>query len=213
MASNSPKYRDYFITINKGAECYGVEEIQKRVLECNFKLYAYILHDKDKLITEHLNEETGEAYTEETPKQEHYHLILELKNPVSFNAMQERFKGAHIDIPKYKKSAYQYLIHNTPNSRKEKYQYPLEQVHSNAIAEVKQIIESETYELFHENLFVRYIAEGTRTSYQFAKRFGLNAYRQYWKPYSDMLSLVSIDQELQNDLENMTQAIQEELPF
>lgn len=206
-SSNSPKNRDYFITINEGAESFN--DIKERIGTLNFQLYAYIMHDKDVLTVE--NEQTGEI--EQTPKKKHYHLMVELKNPVSFKSMQNKFPGAHIETPKYKKSAYQYLLHNSPNS-KEKYQYELTEIITNSLEQVKIIIESETYELFYENQFLRYIAQGTKTSYQFAKRFGLNAYKQYWGPYSAMLSELPTDREMQEDLELEKLAImEEELPF
>lgn len=206
-SSNSPKNRDYFITINEGAESFN--DITERIGTLNFQLYAYIMHDKDVLTVE--NEQTGEI--EQTPKKRHYHLMVELKNPISFKSMQDKFPGAHIETPKYKKSAYQYLLHNSPNS-KEKYQYELTEIITNSLEQVKFIIESETYELFYENQFLRYIAQGTKTSYQFAKRFGLNAYKQYWGPYSAMLSELSTDREMQEDLEREKLAImEEELPF
>lgn len=207
MASNSPKSRDYFITINEGAECY--EEIENIIQTLKYKLYALIKHDKDVLRTE--NEETGELV--ETPKKTHYHLMVELENPISFNSMQNKFKGAHIETPKYKKSAYQYLLHNSPNS-KEKYQYDVNEIITNSLEQVKYIIESETFELFYENQFLRYIAQGTRTSYQFAKRFGLNAYKQYWTVYNEMIRALQSDEEMQQDLEREKLAlIEEELPF
>lgn len=204
--TNSPKYRDYFITINEGAESY--EEALEIVKELNFNLYALIVHDKDLIY----DEETGEITK---PKKTHKHIMVELKNPVSFKSIQTKFKGAHIEVPKYKKSAYQYLIHNLP-SAKEKYQYDFNEIITNSPIELKNIIESETFELFKENMFLQYIADGVRTSYQFAKRFGLNAYRQYWKAYQDMVMNLENDEEMQNDLKTLTEAREvsdDELPF
>lgn len=204
--TNSPKYRDFFITINQEAECY--EQALEIVKELNFKMYGLIIHDKDFV----MDEETGEMTK---PKKTHKHIMMELKNPVSFKAMQERFKGAHIEIPKYKKSAYQYLIHNLPTA-KEKYQYDFNEIITNSPIELKATIESETFELFKENMFLQYIADGVRTSYQFAKRFGLNAYKQYWKAFRDMLEQLDVDEEMQSDLKTLTEARQvndDELPF
>lgn len=201
-SSNSPKYRDYFITINQGAECY--DEALEIIKELNYKLYALITHDKDTII-----DEDGTL----TQKQVHKHLIFELKNPVSFNKMQERFKGAHIIIPKYKKSAYQYLVHNSPKSKGEKYQYSLDEIITNDIKQIEYIIETEDSELFKQNQFLNYIAEGTRTAYQFVKRFGLDAYKQYWKPYQDMLINLESDEEMQNDLKALRKTNDDDLPF
>lgn len=204
MSVNSPKYRDYFITINESAECY--DNALEIVKELNYKIYALIIHDKDVIVNE-------DGTTEK--KKTHKHIVMELKNPVSFARMQERFKGSHIEIPKYKKSAYQYLIHNLPNAR-EKYQYDFNEIITSSPQELKVIIESETFELFKENMFLEYIADGVKTSYQFAKRFGLNAYKQYWKPYSDMLENLSVDSEMQQDLEKILKDREmnnEDLPF
>jgi hypothetical protein len=207
MASNSPKCRDYFITINEGAPSY--DDALERIKELNIKLYAYIVHDKDKIIE--IDKETSKKV--EIPKKIHKHAVIELKNPISFSSMQNKFPGAHIETPKYKKSAYQYLIHNLPSAR-EKYQYDFKEIVSNNLTEVKTIIESETYELFYENRFLQYIADGTRTSYQFAKRFGLNAYKQYWKPYYDMVQELQINEEMQNDLNEIIESrLDSELPF
>ena len=205
MGANSPKYRDYMITINKGAKCYG--EALEIVKELNLKLFAYIVHDKD---VETYQDENGEL--KQRPKTEHIHIVVELNNPVSFNSMQKKFEGAHIEQVRYKKSAYQYLIHNSPNS-KEKYQYPIEAIISNSIESVKFAIETETFETFKENMWLRYMCEGTRTAYQFTKRFGLNVYKQYWKAYKDMIDMSAEDEEMQADIERMMKALQDELPF
>jgi len=202
MATNSPKYRDFFITINEGAESY--ENALEIVKELNIKLYALIVHDKDILL-----DEEGQLLG---PKKKHKHIMLEVKNPISFTAMQDRFKGAHIEIPKYKKSAYQYLLHNLPSAR-EKYQYPLDDIISNDIQSIKLIIESETFELFQENKFLIYIAEGVRTPYQFVKRFGLNAYKQYWQPFREMLYQLESDEEMKQDLATLMIKSTENLPF
>ena len=206
MPSNSPKYRDYFITINKGAPCY--EHVHEIVKEMNTKLWAWIVHDKD-ILTE-VDPEDGTIT--EKPKSVHKHLVVEVKNPVSFNSIQNKFEGAHIDVIKYKRSTYQYLLHNSPRS-KEKYQYALGEIVSNDLEAVKNIIESEELETFKENLFLQYIAEGTDTPYRFVKRFGLTAYKQYWKPYNEMLNASRSDPEMIDDLKCQESRLEDDLPF
>ena len=195
----SPKTRDYFLTVNEGAECYG--DFLERIQNLNVALYGAIVHDRDIL----LNPDGSE-----TPKKTHKHAVVELKNPVSFDSMRKKFPGAHIETIKYKKSAYQYLIHSTPNAR-EKYRYALTDILSNDLPSVKSAIEWETCELFKETEFLRYIAEGVRSPYQFVKRFGLNAYRQYWKPYSDMLAALPNDEEMQDDLRALEEGLEDVL--
>lgn len=199
MRANSPKSRDYFITINKGAKCY--DEVLDIIQSLNVKLYALITHDKDVNLVS--NDVLGT--TEEIPKEVHKHCVIELVNPVSFNSMQSKFVGAHIETPKYKKSAYQYLIHNRPNA-KDKYQYSLNDIISNSIETIQQIIESEDNELFYQGRFMEYIADGIRTPYQFVKRFGLDAYKQYWKPYYDMICCLDSDLEMASDLKALINA-------
>lgn len=205
MATNSPKNRDYFITINESAECYN--DAFTIVKETNFAFYAGIYHDKDTKI---LDDGTIET------KAKHLHIMLELQNPVSFESIRKRFAGAHIEVPKYKRSAYQYLLHSSPNSG-EKYQYALEEIITNSMPSLKAILESETFEVFKENQFLRYMAEGIRSPYQFTKRFGLNAYKQYWKAYADMLHELANDDEMKRDLDEEIARIEEDfdnkLPF
>lgn len=205
-SANSPKTRDYLITANQGAESY--DDFLERIENLNYVLYAMIVHDKDVILE--VDPNTGE--THEVPKKVHKHAVIELRNAVSFNSIQKKFPGAHIDTIHYKKSAYQYLIHNRPNAR-DKYQYDANEIISNSLDAVKETIKSETFELFQENAFMKYIAQGTLTSYQFTKRFGLNVYRQYWKPYSDMLDCLKFDEEAQADLERIKKALDDELPF
>ena len=188
--ANSPKTRDYFITINQNAECYG--QALDIVKELNYNLYAYILHDKDIIVNEN-----GQAQL----KEQHKHIVIELKNPVSFDSMRNKFKGAHIEMIKYKKTAYQYLLHESPNSH-EKYNYDISEIVSNNIESVRVAIEQETtLELFKEARFLDYIIDGITTPYAFTKRFGLNAYKQYWNSYYDMIKLSNTDPEMINDIE------------
>ena len=58
------KYRDYFITINEGAESY--ENALDIVKELNTKLYALITHNKDVLVD-------AEGLTQ--PKKTHIHIV------------------------------------------------------------------------------------------------------------------------------------------
>lgn len=209
MAVNSPKYRAYFITINESADCYeNALEIAK---EMKYDLYALIIHDKDK--------------ENDKPKKVHKHLIIELINPISFNSIQKRFKGAHIEPVKYKKSTYQYLIHNSPNS-KEKYQYDSNDIISNNLDLVKNIIESEETEIFNEAKLLQYIAMGITTQYLFFKHFGIETTKKYWKTYSELSdalnrvlitvehndSLTEAESELLQDYNKAVEALND-LPF
>lgn len=202
----SPKYRDYFITINEGAPCY--DNALDIIKDLNLSLYAYIVHDKDKII-----ETDKDGCIKETPKKIHKHIVIELKNPISFNSMSKKFEGAHIEVVKYKKAAYQYLIHNRPNA-KEKYQYSVKDIISNNLPSVEASINAEEgLRVFQEANYLRYICEGIKTPYQFTKAFGLNVYKQYWKSYYEMILCSETDEEMQKDMDEIYKAMDEELPF
>lgn len=198
MSANSPRAREYLITINQGAKCYDeVEEIIKN--KCNYSIYALITHDKDESI-----DDNGETHI----KQAHKHAVVELKNAVSFNSMQSRFEGAHIEPMKYRKSAYQYLIHNTPNS-KEKYRYSLDDIITNNRDEIEVIINSEWLEPFVDSLIPKYIAQGTTTLYGFFKRFGNEVYNKYRFIYFDLVNQwqQGIDPQLNIDVKEWQEII------
>lgn len=197
MAVNSPKYRAYFVTINEGAPCYdNALDIAK---EMRHELYALITHDKDI-------DEDG------LPKKTHKHLVIELVNPIAFTSMQNHFKGAHIEPIKYKKSAYQYLIHNSLTS-KEKYQYELKAIVSNNFELVKEIIESEEVETFNEAKVLLYHYQGITTQYLFFKHFGIETTKRYWPTYKqlcDEINYVIIAKSQRDELTNQQQELLED---
>lgn len=206
MSITSPKYRNYFITINQGAESY--ENALEIVKDLNTSLYALIVHDKD----EELDDEGVFI-----PKKVHKHLCVELRNAITFQSMQKKFVGAHIEVMKYRKASYQYLVHNRPNA-KEKYQYDTSAIISNNLDSVKDIINAEEgAREFSEYDFIRYIAEGITTAFQFAKIFGLRVYKEYWRAYWEMISLSEHDIEMIKAINDMRKTImeeqEEELPF
>lgn len=183
MGTNSPKNRDYFITINESAKCY--DSALDIIKDLNVSLYAFIVHDKDI-------DEDGNL------KAIHKHIVLELKNAITFNSIRNKFEGAHIELINQKKSAYQYLLHQSPRS-KEKYQYTLDSIITNDVEHLKYIIESENLEQFIESRFLEYISEGINTRYAFVKRFGLTAYKNYWRAYSEMLDELRHNTDTQDD--------------
>lgn len=208
MPSEEKKYRRWFIEVHQNAECY--EQVLDIIIETNYDLYAYIVHDSDiELITL----ENGEVI--EKPKATHKHFCLELKNAVTFNSIAKKFKGAHIEQMLYRKKAYQYLTHSNDNA-KEKYQYAFENIITNDAERVKNIQsqEEEDKEYFNENKIILYMAQGTLTKYSFVKRFGLDSYKQYGRQYMELVSEIAFDQQLQEDIEKAKkEIIEQELPF
>lgn len=100
METKPTKTRNWFLTINQEAECFNeVIAITKNYEKCQ---YSLILHDKD-------NEE-----------QPHYHLCILFDNARTFDQLQKKYRGAHIEIMESKYSAFRYLLHLDDT---DKYQY------------------------------------------------------------------------------------------
>jgi hypothetical protein len=141
--------RKWFIEINQGAKCF---ETFKELLNDS---WAYVLHNKD-------TDENGEI---KTP---HYHLYIEYQNARTFQAMRNRFEGAHIEAAQNREYCIQYLIHrNNP----EKHQYKIDEVESN-MHDINIVLEAPYFEIFNPAMILEYFKQGTTTIIAFYKRFG-----------------------------------------
>lgn len=141
--------RKWFIEINQGAQCY---ESFKELLTDS---WAYVLHDKD-------TDENGEL------KAPHYHLYIEFQNARSFQAMRNKFEGAHIEVAQNREFCIQYLIHrNNP----EKHQYKIDEVESN-MHDINIVLDAPYFEVFNPAMILKYFEQGTTTFIAFYKRFG-----------------------------------------
>lgn len=149
--------RSYFLTINKGAECFDnlADLVAKAISPSDY--FAYILHDMD-------TKETGEIV------EPHYHLLLVFKNPRSFEAIQRVFKGAHIEETLNIVSAVNYLIHNgKPN----KYSYEKSAIVTNSRSWLESKFQVVKREEFIEDKLPFYVlCEGCDSFLRQARRFG-----------------------------------------
>ena len=149
--------RSYFLTINKGAECFdNLADLVAKTIGVNDN-FAYILHDKD-------TKDTGEIV------EPHYHLLLVFKNPRSFEAIQRVFKGAHIEETLNIVSAVNYLIHNgKPN----KYSYEKSAIVANSKSWLESKFQVVKREEFIEDKLPFYVlCEGCDSFLRQARRFG-----------------------------------------
>lgn len=149
--------RSYFLTINKGAECFdNLAELVAKTIGVNDN-FAYILHDKD-------TKDTGEIV------EPHYHLLLVFKNPRSFEAIQRVFTGAHIEETLNIVSAVNYLIHNgKPN----KYSYEKSAIVTNSKSWLESKFQVVKREEFIEDKLPFYVlCEGCDSFLRQARRFG-----------------------------------------
>lgn len=109
MKNDHTRTRNWFLTINKNAQCYN--DIDKIIKTQTALFYAYIYHNKD------------------TKKGTHIHVVLKYVNARSFNTIMNTFYGAHIEPVKKEVSApIQYLIHKND---KQKEQYSINEIITN----------------------------------------------------------------------------------
>ena len=198
--------RVWALTININANCYKkLDECLGKIVGVNDK-YAYIRHDKDI----NINEETGE----ESPKNEHIHLLLSFKNARGFNSVKKTFSGAHIETALGESAYANYLLHN---GKPQKYHYNAEEVITNDKAWYKALLSIKAKETFIEDKILYYILIEKCNSYiKLCKRFGASQL-----PYSISQKIniikeefLQLSKEEQNQLLTDLQAEwDEDLPF
>jgi hypothetical protein len=99
------KTRSWFLTINEGAESFGT--CLQSLASYDKCEYSAILHDKDD------------------EEQKHYHICILFENGRTFEQVQKKFKGAHIEMMESKYMSFRYLLHlDNP----EKFQYDIKDV-------------------------------------------------------------------------------------
>lgn len=92
----------------------------------------WIKHDKDVFNEDVLNDDGTIKYNAGDLKKAHYHFILKFKNGCTISALAKRVKVSTSQIQIIRRglnSALRYLIHYAQD---EKYQYSIEEVHSNS---------------------------------------------------------------------------------
>lgn len=152
---SSNRAKNWFITINKGAKCF--EKVYDITLEQTHCTYYLILHDRDKV------------------KQEHYHLVLLYQNARTFESMQNKFDGAHIEQCDFPVKAIRYLCHK---DSPEKEPYTLDEINTNDTHEhLTDLMQEQMAEPFDPNKITVYYYEGYKTFLDFYGRFGVNINR------------------------------------
>ena len=172
--NKNERSRKFNLVINKGANCYdNIESIIKNIN--NIKLYALIMHDKD-------TNEKGEL------KQPHYHLYLEFENARTCQSIIKQFEGAHVEIPINDTQSIKYLLHATKTAKDQgKYQYAIDNLLTNDINKIKQVLEETEYPIYLDEEIPTYIAQGVKTPFSFILKFGGKQYDRHWKRYNEVL--------------------------
>ena len=212
--NKNERQRAFNLVINKNAKCYG--EV-KQIIEnlCNLALYGLILHDKDTT-------EEGQI------KEPHYHLFLKFKNARTFQSLSKQFEGAHIESVLNENQSIKYLMHQTTAAKAQgKYQYSINELLTNDITKIQEVLKEEDYHTFIVEDVPKYIANGILHPYSFARYFGPNStktnrgmYKEIVASYlnrDDNLLVEEVDQikkELKQQEEQEEQELtDEELPF
>lgn len=174
---NTTRARKWAITVQKNAPAFeNLQERLSKIIGVKDK-YAYILHDKDTTV----NEDTGE----EIKKQEHYHLLLDFKNPRGFSSIQRVLEGCHIEKTINVSAFANYLIHN---GKPDKYHYDISEVTSNQIDWFKSLLQEFERETYFEDKLPYYIlVEGYDNYLKLCLRFGASQL-----PYQTSIKLEKI---------------------
>lgn len=165
------KTRNWFLTINEGAECFlKVKELLESYENAE---YSAILHDKD-------NEE-----------QPHYHVCLLFKNARTFEQLQKKFVGAHIEIMESKYKTFRYLLHLDDT---DKFQYDISEVFQRG-NNVQYYIQHDEYIKLDTESVLENIQNGTITNILDAvKVFGIKQTNMYRNILKELLEFADLRQ-------------------
>ena len=189
--------RTFFITINQTAQCFSELTTCLPNICKQTDFFAYVMHDKD--VTEQ-----GEL------KKPHFHLVLKFENARTFESIQKKLLGAHIETSNNFTAICQYLIHLNDTT---KHQYAQEEVITNNIDLLNHELSKKNYEKFDPNELYRYAQEGYDTKLKLFKRFGAQI-----QGYLNLINqlLLDIYREIQENKiydDNGHEIKEEDLPF
>lgn len=174
MANKEDRNRNYFLTIFENAECYTkLQDILFNLSNCT---YAYIEHNKDI-------DENG------VPKLRHYHVVLNYKNDRTFQTVQNKFKGAHIEKVLILSKSIQYLTHKND---KDKHQYNYENIITNDFENIKALYLDKDYPILNEQVITEDISNAYEQGLElsivyFYLKYGNRQTQQYRQMIIDLL--------------------------
>lgn len=172
------KTRNWFITINQNAECFPfVLDLIKSIEKLQ---YSVIYHDKE-------NEE-----------QPHYHAFLCFENARTFQTIQNKFQGAHIEIVSSKYLTSRYLLHlDNP----EKYQYSLNDLITNC-NQVEYYSNHNEYDKLDTESLLSAISDGVVfDTFSAIKKFGLKQVNLYRNTIKEVIQELRLDKDIDKAFE------------
>lgn len=146
------KTRNWFITINKGAECYQTIDSTSLNAMPYIKNWYFVIHKAGL-------------------EQEHKHIVFTAKNAIRFNSVKEMFPGANIEVSKDLNASVQYLTHK---NNVDKVQYDLSLVLTNNPVQLQKLYNELSKEMFNADNIIEYYEQGCTSFLAFYKRFGAN---------------------------------------
>ena len=146
------KTRNWFITINKGAECYQFIDSTSLNHMPYIKNWYFVIHKAGL-------------------EQEHKHIVFTAKNAIRFNSVKEMFPGANIEVSKDLNASVQYLTHK---NNVDKFQYDKSLVITNNSVQFQKLYNELSKEMFNADNIIEYYEQGCTTFLAFYKRFGAN---------------------------------------
>ncbi len=146
------KTRNWFITVNKGADCYNKIDSTSLNKMPYIKNWYLVIHKPG-----HDNE--------------HKHVVITTKNAIRFVSVKEMFSGANIEVSKDLNASVQYLTHK---NNVDKEQYDKSSVLTNNPVQFEKLYCESSKELFNADNIVAYYEQGCITFLAFYKRFGSN---------------------------------------
>lgn len=168
-SNSNTKKRNWFLTVNEGAECYS---------DFENLLYKFCVNGKsDYALIQHTPEVKKDLEGNIIEKPFHYHAVLVCENPRYFSSISKSFKGAHIEPCFSLSSVSEYLLHITPQAIKDgKKTYSIDDIKSSNINAFKQWIGSSGIkrDVFDENRISDYVwFDGLSTVTAFYEKFGV----------------------------------------
>lgn len=172
------KTRNWFITINRQAECF--DTFVEKIKGFEKAQYSYILHDKD------------------AADQPHYHLCILFENGRTFETMQKHFPGAHIEIMESKYKSFRYLLHLDDV---DKYQYDIVDVVERGNNVSYYSTHDEYIKLDTESVLEN-ISNGTiRTLVDAVKLFGVKQTNVYKNLIKELIELPYLEKDYTSEKE------------
>lgn len=162
--------KKWLLEANQQAECY--KDLPHRIKTAGVAFYAFIKHVDEQ-------DEKGP---------EHMHAVLEFQTALTFEEVQDLFKGAHLEQLINFDSHMAYLLHRTPKAREEgKRLYFIEDLFTNDKERAKRAIANGEKEALDPNHILDEIAGGCTSLTKFVSKFRPDSVKPWMSLIKELL--------------------------